>query len=493
MKRKLSFNFRTLKLTTTAVDPAGPVDPAETGSVSSLDFNPPSPYIDRRPLTPETQANLRHACLFILEAHDPTSEGPPALKQSEAWGRVSNQPGRTQSQRAESSAPKRWLSSRHGDRIDGSDVSSAGPSASTFKYVPRNAANSFRETTKSRSQSVNRSRSTSCGQLDQGPAAGLERPQTAAPTFDSSTSTTASTNTWATSARHSKSTGITTMPSHSHTPAEYHDAADAEAKATATAQADARARAWMAEELARRRAEQDRPASRGRSIVEYIRPRSSNNSLRSSYTSNEGQTTPWWRGGSLRRPGSSQSLRAAAEPKLDAFVAPEVDLNRALPPLPSLATYDAPTSVADVKMGPGSMTGGSRVMTSHSSEQPSLLRQTTSEREESQRMRELQEAVERKLGISTAFTAPGPAATNGRPPRPASRTQRTESRRLEHPIHSSDGSGSRSGSSQGVAGGDNKMTRLKRQLSRFGLNGYRSKAPSGVMASAHGPQTMQVR
>ena len=154
--------------------------------------------------------------------------------------------------------------------------------------------------------------------------------------------------------------------------------------------ADATAKAWMAQELARRRAAQDsrmpsiqptrgnsirskqpsstsdfeRPSSRADSIRSgikgYIRPRASSDSVRSGQSENYSRPLSrdrdsskpthhsWWRGASagLRRKGSWSSFRSARTDEED-FNNPEasaghnrgLDLNRSLPPLPGLDQY----------------------------------------------------------------------------------------------------------------------------------------------------------
>ena len=153
---------------------------------------------------------------------------------------------------------------------------------------------------------------------------------------------------------------------------------------------DATAKAWMAQELARRRAEQDshnasmnhsrgtsvrigqpsstsefeRPPSRADSIrsgiKSYIRPRANSDGARSGRSENYSRPLSqdrdssrpthhsWWRGASagLRRKGSWSSFRSAQTDEED-FNSPEAnagqnrgpDLNRSLPPLPGLDQY----------------------------------------------------------------------------------------------------------------------------------------------------------
>jgi len=154
----------------------------------------------------------------------------------------------------------------------------------------------------------------------------------------------------------------------------------------AAALADATAKAWMAQELERRRVteaaqpgyrpsrgaslrkasnagsvEQERPQSRGGSfrsgIKDYIRPRASSDSTRSFRTDNgsrpasqngDGGQYSWWRGATsgLRRKGSWSSFRSSRTTHAEGDVAEEkavkgkeVNLNRSLPALPGLDQY----------------------------------------------------------------------------------------------------------------------------------------------------------
>ena len=322
----------------------------------SPDFTPPSPLIERRArLATGTETALRAACVEILRAQDPTMQIYEDMKRSEqdSSRRVASTLKKYESQTAV--APKNGRrpaaegrKARALNRPEHPPLAAIpGPPAATmipFKHVPQNAASCFTRTT-SRSASLSRARADSLDTLE-GNAA-VERPHTAqGPSrYDSSFSTT-SNITWGQSDRESRSTGITTMPSWTHTPAG--ERLDSEEQA----RYDARARSWMTEELARRRAEQDRPPSRGTRLAEYLRPRGSRESLRSAYSTESAGGSSWWRGGSfLRRNNSTSSFRSNHRAIYDEAELPanEVDLNRALPPLPSLDTWQAATTSTSVK------------------------------------------------------------------------------------------------------------------------------------------------
>ena len=85
-------------------------------------------------------------------------------------------------------------------------------------------------------------------------------------------------------------------------------------------------------EPGRSRIEQD-----GNQLPNHVRPQPSSESVRSRY-STDSVVRPWWRGGSIRRYNSKSSHRADAQHEV--IIPPqEIDLNRALPPLPSLSSW----------------------------------------------------------------------------------------------------------------------------------------------------------
>ena len=177
------------------------------------------------------------------------------------------------------------------------------------------------------------------------------------------------------------STGLTSL---AMTPADRKSASSAHQRVSeqvlrdteAASVADEKAKAWMTQELARRRVgsttsqaqspvsrqtsqspESARPQSRSGSIAEgireYIRPKASMESMRSTRSENNhsrsgsrgsfGNPGSWWRGGVLRK-GSWSSFRSArpedeAEARTTSRKHSGPDLNRTLPPLPGLDQY----------------------------------------------------------------------------------------------------------------------------------------------------------
>lgn len=207
--------------------------------------------------------------------------------------------------------------------------------------------------------------------------------------------------------------------------------------------ADAAAKAWMAQELARRRAEYqstgqaarpgsratNRPSSRAGSIAEsvfegfrgYIKPRASMDSMRSesgyglsrsqsrsgsgSMTSNKSNT--WSRVKGLRRKNSWSSFRSAKpEPEPTTSSAPDgaLNLNRALPALPGLDQYKEkkakPAHIAQLM-------GGSRAKSMPNSKhpqqqapasaRPNAGARNMSNPEDQKRQADLKRAVEEKM------------------------------------------------------------------------------------------------
>lgn len=221
---------------------------------------------------------------------------------------------------------------------------------------------------------------------------------------------------------------------------------------TAASLADAAAKSWMTQELAKRRVETASapPPSRSRpeperarsragsikeGIIQYIRPRASQDSMRSVARSEsaardgnsgkEGGT--WWRGGSLSRQGSNKSLRDGPNNEKGrplSFV-PGSNLNRALPALPGLDNWQEkkkpPTHIAHLMRGGGTAKANATTLDSLSSigskkskEKPTIVDETGTERtlskaEERLRQKDLKKAVEDKM-LKGAIVSPSISA-----------------------------------------------------------------------------------
>ncbi|KAL8938501.1 MAG: hypothetical protein Q9216_003861 [Gyalolechia sp. 2 TL-2023] len=207
--------------------------------------------------------------------------------------------------------------------------------------------------------------------------------------------------------------------------------------------ADTTAKAWMTQELARRRAEyqntgqaarpasratlqSQRPSSRAGSIAEsvfegvrdYIKPRASMDSMRSesgyglsrsqsrngSIKSNRSNT--WQRVKGLRRKNSWSSFRSAKpEPEPTSSTAPDgaLNLNRALPALPGLDQYrekkPKPTHIAQLMGGDRakSMPNAKHLQQAAASVRPSGIVRNMSDPEDRKRQEDLKRAVEEKM------------------------------------------------------------------------------------------------
>ncbi|MCJ1308029.1 hypothetical protein MMC25_001679 [Agyrium rufum] len=192
----------------------------------------------------------------------------------------------------------------------------------------------------------------------------------------------------------------------------------------AAVSADAAARNWMAMELARRRSVStgrpesrmgresiqrpqsrssfresslSRPQSRAGSIAEgimdYIRPRTSIDSMRSVHTNASGQPSlsrggSWWRGTrSVKRKGSWSSFRSAKPEDMENERSSRgdrgPDLNRSLPPLPGLDQYQEkkpqPMHIAQLmRPGAGDRNKTFPTATITSNARPALQVQTSS-------------------------------------------------------------------------------------------------------------------
>ena len=206
--------------------------------------------------------------------------------------------------------------------------------------------------------------------------------------------------------------------------------------------ADATARAWMAQELARRRAEYkrtgqaarpgsrasahpNRPVSRAGSIAEsvfegvmdYIKPKASMDSLRSDYALSRSQSRSssikssrsnrWSRVKGIRRKNSWSSFRSAKpEPEPPTSVAPDggVNLNRALPALPGLDQYKEkkakPAHIAQL------MYGGRAKSVPNTRQRPVMAGPDSkanrfSTPEDHKRQADLRKAVEEKMRVGS--------------------------------------------------------------------------------------------
>ena len=220
--------------------------------------------------------------------------------------------------------------------------------------------------------------------------------------------------------------------------------------------ADATAKAWMMQELARRRAEYDKSGNAGRpgsmrsvqprlhdaperplsragsiagsvrdGIASYIRPRASMDSMRStqeglsrtqsrsSSIKSSGGSKFSWRPKDLRRKGSWSSFRSAKpEPQEEAPAADQgPNLNRALPALPGLDQYKEkkqPIHVALLMRG-GRKTTEKKPYTKTMIVDDDDIQRTLSQSEERRRQKDMRKAVEEKMRKGAIVASEKPA------------------------------------------------------------------------------------
>ncbi|KAF2678192.1 hypothetical protein K458DRAFT_436091 [Lentithecium fluviatile CBS 122367] len=372
MKRKFSFNLPPVKVplrsdshSKQSAEPTPSKASASShrrhisrDSIPSLD----SPYICRRPLDPQTEQELRVACALILKNFRPSDadfadadpkldfSGPhkPKTQKAEAPVRVHRPTG----------APAEHQNAkRHNTKPDVATVK--GPTdhpmrANTGRRRTENDAHKDLERKKHpKSPTTEAPRSATIRtDIDSDDARSLGTPLTASTDPQLNNASTAPTSVAVTSGKSSKRTSR-----------QYE---------TAAAAADAQATEWMRQELEKRRHQQPpqtrprtshRPPSRASSIKagikEYMFPGSSTlsrsqsrDSLRTMDSRSSGQpkrsgSSHGWRSWGLQRKSSSRTssrpgTSGGRSERHEQEKKPELNLNRELPPLPSLDTWTEP-------------------------------------------------------------------------------------------------------------------------------------------------------
>jgi hypothetical protein len=378
-------------------------------------FSPPdSPLIDRRPISPSTEAALRAACNALVDGGStqiiPTEFLPKVVDSTRASEDLV---------RAVATGSSSHATGKH-SRKDSRQNNDAVPHPTKYSYKPdaaidelcpvnsneRRAMQAHQQFPKRRgSLPVNANsdeglpQKPSIARMDSMPeaktteldVASLMDPPKTAPFSDSSNASTplsASTDRFP---NHAASTAMTTAavtPSRPSHKASQNFVLNDDDYQAAAEQADAAAIEWMKKELDKRRQKQDRdaqaahwqpqapqrPASRssgrGRSlsngIMEYIRPRTASNSRPGSRGGPQQsdasglQRSPsqshGWKSWGLQRKTSKSKVKDApadlARSQSDTKLVgkPEIDLNRPLPALPSLDTYQEPESKSSTGM-----------------------------------------------------------------------------------------------------------------------------------------------
>ncbi|KAF2477398.1 uncharacterized protein BDR25DRAFT_338277 [Lindgomyces ingoldianus] len=371
MKRKFSFNLAPVKVPSKSeaqTKPTPELTPSHShrrhhskDSVSSLG----SPFINRRPLSPKVEHELRAACALILQDFKPSGhvfegQSKPRRDLESVNRRKEHGIGSSQVQvHRPTGAPAEPRSShdarKQAHKVDTSakecpDLPMKANTGRRRVDHTENVSNREHETvTKTKSSlSMDVQRTTANRpEMDLDDATSLRTPLTSSTETHLNNGSTAPTSAALTSGRSSKRASR-----------QFDSAA---------ALADAQAADWMRQELEKRRqqhANQPEPPtptrapSRGRSIrselKEYIFPGStalsrtqSNESMRSQASSQpkRSSSSHGWRSWGLQRKSSSRSNSRPGTSKgrietQDQERKPDVDLNRELPPLPSLDSWD---------------------------------------------------------------------------------------------------------------------------------------------------------
>ncbi|MCJ1484967.1 hypothetical protein MMC06_005140 [Schaereria dolodes] len=455
--------------------------------LESPPFSPSSSIIERPILSSRTQSDLRQACAEIVRDSNPSSHDYEDLwDRQDALQRHADRRNANKSltqDRVTKAEPLPPYMRKHQRQ-----PSDPTPGHIPYVHIPKNAATGFEATVRQRQHSLQApenmkfepfepihttisSHTHQRQRSSEDPLAEIRanldsRPKTSAaacidytgPSVDTSAST-SRTNTTYDGIR--PSTGLTSLAitpgNEKRSPAVNQRVSEQILGHRQSAcMADATAKAWMAQELNRRRkeayhggavrppsrsslsshrpAEPERPVSRAGSIKsgikEYIRPRASMESVRStrsdsgfSRSNSHGTNSKagsWWRGNALRRKGSWSSFRSAkADDNDDELVISygkdgSPDLNRSLPPLPGLDQYKekkaAPTHIAQM-MRAGNNNAGPKPAKNKNRRSVVVgddgLERTRSG--ENQRQRMLRIAVEEKMRVGSISppTSPG--------------------------------------------------------------------------------------
>lgn len=419
---------------------ASPEASSPTNASITTDSPPYSPALsesERPVLSSRVYSQLRRSCAIIVQETNPSGYEIDHLPDhNETLRRLQEEYSKPSKLSATQPRPLRIepqnLFSRH-HRLQPLEPH---PIVAPYVHIPQNAATSFEATATRRQLSTKPKPIEEDGQAKAAPAiqaarresqtqftkiraAVHTRPKTSAaacidytgPSVDTSKSTSRSTTTYDGFARRT-STGLSSFavtPVHEKrtSPTNLRVSEQILQDGPSASLADASAKAWMAQELSRRREEcktgrevrpatwsstrqkpSERPPSRSGSIAgsiadsvregikEYIRPRMSSDNLRSTAnkssrpSSRDGEErtgNTWWRG-SLKRKGSWSSFQSSKGAQEETGSAGQDDgpnLNRALPALPGLDQYKerkpTPMHISQL-MRPGREDGGKKVL-----------------------------------------------------------------------------------------------------------------------------------
>ncbi len=367
--------------------------------LDSPPYSPSASEIERQVLSSHVLGQLRQSCARIVQQTSPAGHELEDLPDhTETLRRLNDEYERAQRILSTGLRPARRQESRKlGPRIEIPEYSRE--SSAPYVQFPQNAVTSFEVTTSSRqpfsapkfekttaeqTESANQKKVDSAHRNPENHLSRirvaefnfLETSASAGPSANSSTATSRSTTTYGGIA-HTTSTGLTSLAT---TPADPKRASGSKRQSLqnghSTSLADASAKAWMAQELSRRRAEYEngrtarpatrssfqhrqveekRPASRAGATAaggmvdstrDNTRPVRSTETLHPEYhlprpRSRGGRDHGWRSSGSM----PSDTPKSLVNPQLSQqeVVAPDqaegLDLNRALPPLPGLDQY----------------------------------------------------------------------------------------------------------------------------------------------------------
>lgn len=450
-------------------------NPAEAaGSIDSPPFEPPSPLIARQNLSPHVESSLRRSCAVILQEFNEPEQFYEDISASGHYrSDREGERSKTSHRAGGHGQTQRGSSGRHKRNESGPDSAPA-----PYTHVPTNAAASFEQTATGNALRQRHYRNhptfeplepthttispvaSNAQDPRHRPGASFgRRPKISYASFvDRSEDTSSSTTRTNTTYDRGHSTGLTSAaltPGDSSNEKRFSQRISEQIlqDSTAASLADAAAKSWMTQELAKRRVETasapppsrsrpepERSRSRAGSLKEgikqYIRPRASQDSMRSVARSEstardgncgkEGGT--WWRGGSLSRQGSNKSLRDGPNNEKGrplSFV-PGSNLNRALPALPGLDNWQEkkkpPMHIAHLMRGGGTSKANttttldsfSSIGSKKSKEKPTIVDETGTERtlskaEERLRQKDLKKAVEEKM-LKGAILSPSISA-----------------------------------------------------------------------------------
>lgn len=408
--------------------------------MSSPPYSPTPSVMERPTLSSRVESQLRRACAIIVEETNPSTHEFDHLPDHNETNRKYAEIYHTYKNANQVRPSKPDARPSTSRQVRGGDTEPIVQSA-TYIHIPKNAATSFEATAGLRKSSSTRNpegvaaeslepshpavlvdlkngHSQSDEQIVKLRAVIHARPKTSAaacidysgPSVDTSSSTTRTNTTYDGFVR-SNSTGLTSLASplieKKSSPTSQRVSEQILQDGPAASLADATAKAWMAQELSRRRIESgsgrnarpstrassqpkwsdtDRPVSRAGSLAgsvkmglrDYIRPRASMDSVRSTRSEsglyrnnsrggkeNRGSGSNWWQGSSSKNKRSWSSFRSArpdgAGDHHSAGKDGEPNLNRALPALPGLDQYKErkpmPTHIAQL-MRPGRTDGG---------------------------------------------------------------------------------------------------------------------------------------